>query len=100
MKLGILISCDKHSQQIIALVSAAVRANVDISIFCMDTGTLLMLQPEFTHLCRMDGVSMGLCRHSAETFGVNTRLLPKDIVCGSQFNNAIMNHEADKMLVL
>jgi hypothetical protein len=32
--------------------------------------------------------------------GVASEGLSKEIVCGSQYNNAVMQHEADRVIVL
>lgn len=100
IKLGILVSCDKHISHVVGLVAAASQSGTDVSIFCMDTGIYLVQKPEFKNLCQLDGVTISLCRHSAERLGIDLLPLSKDIVCGSQFNNAIMNHESHRVIVL
>jgi hypothetical protein len=32
--------------------------------------------------------------------GVTSEGLPSEIVCGSQYNNAVMQHDADRVIVL
>ena len=100
MKLGLLVTSDEHLDHIIGLVNAAVNKALKVTLFCMDRGTLLLDDSRIKQLCKLDGVEINLCRHSAEGLGVNTESIPKDMVCGSQFNNAMMNHEADKVIVL
>ena len=65
----------------------------------MDTGTRLLGNTEFTQLCSEDNVVMSLCQHSAEEQGVSTEGISKEIVLGSQFNNAMMNNESDRVVV-
>ena len=100
MNLGILVTSDEHIDHVIGLVKAAVGKAEKISLFAMDRGTLLLENERLKELCHLDGVDISLCRHSAEGLGVNTQNIQKDIVCGSQFNNAMMNHEADRVIVL
>lgn len=100
MKLGILITSDKHLDHVIGITTAATKTGSQVSIFCMDTGALLLRQDKFRDLCKMPGVDMAVCRHSAEILGVDLSPISKDIVCGSQFNNALMNHESDRVIVL
>jgi len=100
MKLGILVTSDKHLNQVIGLVRAAVKKGLQVAVFCMDKGTLLINQQSFKDLCMLEGLDISLCRHSAEKMKIDMQKISKDIVCGSQFNNAMMQHESDKVIVL
>ena len=100
MKLGIVVNSERHLDHIIGLVKAASRKGHSVSIFAMDTGTRLLGRTEFTQLCAEDDVVMSLCQHSADEQGVSTDGISKEIVLGSQFNNAMMNSEADRVVVL
>ncbi len=100
MNLGILVTSDEHLDHVIGLVKAAIHKAEKVTLFCMDRGTLLLENANVKDLCKLEGVEISLCRHSAEGLGVDTQNIQKDIVCGSQFNNAMMNHEADKVIIL
>ena len=100
MKLGILINTDKHLQHIIGIAHAANLKGHEVTVFAMDTGTRLLQSSDFIRLCELDNVSMGLCNHSAAEHKVNTTGVSKEIVVGSQFNNAMMNNQSDKVIVL
>ena len=100
MNLGILVTSDEHLDHVIGLVNAAASKSHKVTLFCMDRGTLLLDDQKVKQLCKLNDVEISLCRHSAEGLGVETNNIQKDIVCGSQFNNAMMNHEADKVIVL
>ena len=100
MILGLLITTENHLDHIVGLAKSASAKGHEVILFCMDKGTKLIEKSEFTNLCKVNNVLISLCRHSAEKNGVNTDNLSKDIVCGSQFNNAMMNHEADKVIML
>jgi hypothetical protein len=100
MKLGILVNTDKHPGTVAGLTKAALDRGHEVIIFTMDEGTKLFGNPSYAGLSRLDGVRMSFCSHNAEGCGVATEGLPEEIVCGSQFDNASMNHEADKVIVL
>ncbi len=100
MKLGILVNTDKHLDDIIGITKSAVSKGHEVILFAMDDGTKLLENPSYTGLHSMEGVSMSFCDHSAQGLGVKTDGVPEGIVCGSQYNNAAMNHDADRVIVL
>ena len=100
MKLGMLINTAKHLDQVVGICRAALAKNHQVIIFAMDEGTRLLENGAFVSLAELDGVSMSLCDHSAKMCGANIEGLPPKIVCASQLNNAMMNHDADRVIVL
>ncbi len=100
MKLGILVNTDKYLGDIVGITKSAVKKGHEVIIFTMDAGTLLLEHPDFSALCEIDGVQMSFCSHNAEKFGAKTEGLSEDITCGSQYNNAQMMHNADRVIVL
>lgn len=100
MKLGILVNTDKHLDAVLGLSKSALSKGHEVIIFAMDDGTKLLENPSFIGLCQMQGVKMSFCDHSATGLGVSKSGLTDDIVCGSQYNNSVMHHEADKIIVL
>lgn len=100
MKLGILVNTKRHLRDIIGLTTAAVSKGHEVTLFAMDEGTRLLEDPSYTELCRLPGVAMSVCEHSAKAYAVRTEGLPKEIVCGSQLQNAVMAHGADRVIVL
>ena len=100
MKLGILVNSAKHLDHVVGICRAAVAKQHQVMVFAMDEGTALLDAQAFVSLAGLDGVSLAVCDHSAKARGVNTEGLPPKIVCGSQFNNAMMNHDADRVIVL
>ncbi len=100
MKLGIHVSSGKHLADVVGLAKAAVSKGHTVTIFVMNEGEKLLESSSFTDLCKAKGVSMAYCDHNAQHMGINKSVIPKDIVCGSQFNNATMVHEADRVIVL
>ncbi len=100
MKLGILVNTDRHLRHVMGLTKAALSRGHEVILFNMDEGTRLITTPEFAELCRTAGVTLSFCDLSSKQLGVVTEGIPDEIVCGSQYNNAAMNHEADRVIVL
>ncbi|MCL4457943.1 MAG: hypothetical protein M1147_05270 [Nitrospirae bacterium] len=100
MKLGILVNTDKNLGHILGITKAAVEKGHEVMIFNMDEGVRLLGEPAFRDLCNAKGVSMSFCDHSTHVFNVSKEGVPEDIICGSQYNNAAMNHDADRVIVL
>ena len=100
MKLGMLINTAKHVDDVVGICRAALTKNHQVIIFAMDEGTRLLENDAFVALAEFEGVSLTLCDHSAKMIGVKTGGLSPKIVCASQLNNAMMNHNADRVIVL
>lgn len=100
MKLGILLNTDRHLDDVVGISRAALARNHQVIIFAMDEGTRLLKNQVLVSLAELEGVAMSVCDHSAGVLGVNTEGLSPKIICGSQLHNAIMNHEADRVIVL
>jgi predicted peroxiredoxin len=100
MKLGILVNTDKHLNDIVGITKSAVSKGHEVTVFNMDAGTKLVAEPAFSELCKTKGVTLSFCDHSAKGLNVGTDGIPDEIVCGSQFDNANMNHECDKVIIL
>lgn len=92
-KLGILVNSDKYLDDVVGLVKAAKAAGHDVKIFIMDDGTLLT-----EDICNGIGgdVEVAYCEHSAEPRGIKE---VAGATAGSQYQNAVMMHEADKVVV-
>jgi len=100
VKLGMLINTARHVDDVVGICRAALARGHQVIIFAMDEGTRLLENDAFVSLAELDGVSLSLCDHSAKMFGAKTEGLPPKIVCASQLNNAMMNHNADRVIVL
>lgn len=100
MKLGILVNTDRHLEHVLGIARSALAQRHEVSLFLMDTGTHLALRPELAQLAGLPGASVTLCDHSALAHGVEKASLPAQIACRSQVQNALMNHRADRVLVL
>tara|TARA_B100000315_G_C14421065_1_gene515584 strand:- start:588 stop:890 length:303 start_codon:yes stop_codon:yes gene_type:complete len=100
MILGILVNTDRHLHHVIGLVRAATQKNHEVVIFAMDTGIKLLENDAFIELSSTPGVSMSYCDYNAGQQAIRTDGLPEEIICGSQLNNSMMNHDADRVIVL
>lgn len=100
MKLGILVNTAKHAEDLAGLTNAALSKGHEVIIFFMDAGVKLLTNPTVSHLCEHSGVNMCFCDYTTQKNGISKEGICDEIVCGSQYNNATMNHEADRVIVL
>ncbi len=82
------------------ITAAATARGYEVGIFVMDAGTLLLTRPEVRELSERQTIVMSFCEHSAQGLGVPLDAIPGAVVRGSQYDNATMLHEADKVIVL
>ena len=100
MKLGIVVTSARHLEHVVGIVRTASAKGHPVSLFVMDEGVRLLGELAFIELCTLENVTMSLCKHSAEEHGVQTKELSKEIVAGSQFQNALMSNRSDRVIVL
>ncbi len=100
MKLGILVNTARHLDHLLGITNAALSKGHEVVIFTMDEGTKLLADPSFAGLCGTAGVTMSFCSLNAKGLNIATDGLPSEIVCGSQYNNAVMVRDADRVIVL
>lgn len=100
MKIGIIVNTDRHLDEVTGIARAAVTKGHGVDIFVMDEGVRLLCEPAFYGLCEVDGIHLSYCDHSTDQLRCKPKDLPGQIVCGSQYDNALMGHTADRMIVL
>ncbi|HEY5998363.1 MAG TPA: DsrE family protein [bacterium] len=100
MKLGIFVNTNTQLAAVLGITDAALAQGHTVDIFAMDDGTRLLSDPAFAAVSGKTGVTMAFCDHSAQHLGTKPASLPGSISCGSQFENATMNHEVDRLIVL
>ncbi|HEX19782.1 MAG TPA: hypothetical protein ENG78_03055 [Acidiferrobacteraceae bacterium] len=100
MKLGILVTKVRHLGHIVDLTKAAIGKDHEVAIFVMDEGTQLLGDRKFSDLAKLNRVSVSFCEHSAEAHGIDKTKLVEEIESGSQFGNAMMNHNSDRVISL
>lgn len=100
MKLGILVNTNRHLEHVVGITEAAQAKGHDVIIFAMDEGTRLLHDPAYAALADLDGVTMSFCQHSADHLNLETDQVAEKIASGSQYQNAVMNHESDRVVIL
>jgi predicted peroxiredoxin len=100
MKLGLFVNTNDHLAAVDGITRAALSKGHTVRIFAMDDGTRLLSDPAFTVLSQLEGVTMAFCDYSSQHLGTKPDRLPKEISAGSQYDNAVMNHEMDRVIVL
>lgn len=100
MKLGILINTDSNKNHVVGLTKAALSKGHEVVLFMMDVGVKNAGDREIQALCKDEGTQCSLCDHSAHNANFSTEGLPESITVGSQYNNAVMNADVDKVIVL
>lgn len=98
--LGIIVNTARHARHLAGITLAARAKGHDVDIFLTDAGTLLLNDPAVRQLALLQGVQMSFCLHSAGNHGVAVEGIGPEITAGSQLNNAILNHHADRVIVL
>lgn len=100
MKLGILINTDSNKNHVVGLTKAALSKGHEVVLFMMDVGVKNAGDREIQALCNDERAQCSLCDHSAHNANFSTEGLPESITVGSQYNNAVMNADVDKVIVL
>ncbi len=100
MVLGILVNTNKYKELLQGITKEALNRGHQVILFFMDDGTYLLEDPEIQELRNLTNTDMSFCEHSAKHLGVNVDSIPDGITSGSQYNNARMIHDSDKVIVL
>ncbi|MBL7050481.1 MAG: DsrE family protein [Nitrospira sp.] len=100
MKLGILVNTDRHVKDLVGLAKAALSKGHEVIVFFMDSGVKLLSSQNVKDLCNNPGISMSFCDYTTEKNGVSKEEFCDKMICGSQYNNATMNSEADRVILL
>lgn len=100
MTIGILVNTDKNAVAVSGIIKAALSKGHRVILFFMDEGCRLVKDSDITGLSSTDGVRMSLCDFNRKSLGIEDAAIPEGIIMGSQYDNALMNSEADKVIVL
>ena len=96
--LGIFVSSNKHLDKIVKLCHAAVKKNVEVSIFFTHMGILLTQDPRF---CELEGMArMSLCNVGFRDQGLKppvSGISAKNFI--TQAGNGDIIEECDRYLV-
>lgn len=100
MKLGILITTDRHLNDVIGITKAALSAGHEVMLFAMDEGVKFLQDGAYRELSRFDGVTSSYCDYSTMVLYVSKEGVPEEVVCGSQYHNVTMMRDADRVIKL
>ncbi len=95
--LGIMVTKYQDLDHIAGVVKAARKAQHPVQIFLTDEGVRFTRDPKFLELLKIDGVDCSVCDHSCERIGIHEKT--EGISYGSQYNNAGMLHDSERVLV-
>ena len=95
--LGIMITKYENLQHIVGTVKAARAAGHPVMIFMTDEGVKFTRDAAFLELLKVGGVEISVCEHICEKIGLHDKT--EGIVYGSQYNNAGMLHDSERVLV-
>jgi len=95
--LGIMITKYENLEHITGVVKAALVAGHPIMLFLTDEGVRFTKDPKFLELLEVNGIEIAVCEHSCEQIGIHEKT--EGIIYGSQYNNAGMMHDSERILV-
>lgn len=98
MQLGIVATRELLEMHVIGLASAASARGWTCRCFLTDRGVKLIQSAAFLELARSGKVRVDVCEHSWEQYGDGSH--PDGIPLGSQYQNAELAHQCDKVIVL
>jgi len=95
--LGIMITKYENLEHIAGVVKAARAAGKSVMVFMTDEGVRFTRDQKFLELMKVGGVDISCCDHSCERVGIREKT--EGISYGSQYNNAGMLHDSNRLLV-
>lgn len=95
--LGIMITRYACLEHIAGVVKAARKAGHPVRIFLTDEGVNFTRDRAFIELLDLDGVEAAACDHICEALGIREKV--GGITYGSQYDNAGMLHDSERVLV-
>lgn len=100
MHLGIMATRGNFKKQLLGIVKSASSRGHEVTVFLTDDGVSLCLDREFQQAIGLPGVAISLCDHSAKLRDILETSVPAGITAGSQYQNAVMNQDADKVIII
>jgi hypothetical protein len=98
MQLGIVATHPEAEPHLVGLASAASARGWVCRCFLTDRGVLLLNSPRVLDLARAGQVRVDVCEHSWEQYGAGGP--PAGVAMGSQYQNAELAHQCDRVIVL
>jgi sulfur relay (sulfurtransferase) complex TusBCD TusD component (DsrE family) len=96
-QLGILVTKHENLGHIAGIVRAARKAGHRVRVFLNDEGVRFSRDPGFLELLALGGVEVAVCDHFREKLGIEEKAA--GVTFGSQYDNAVMLHECERVLV-
>jgi hypothetical protein len=98
MRIGIVASHESSGPQLEGLAAAAAARGWPCRCFLTDSGVKLAASPRLQGLAKSGAVRLDVCEHSWHHFGQGGA--PEGATLGSQFQNAELVRECDRVVVL
>lgn len=98
MDIGIIVTQTPHANKIVEIAKAALKRGHKVSIFMTDDGIYLVRNSAFTDLRKLENVEMSLCNYSANGRHLAESDIPEGVINGTQYQNALIHSECDKVL--
>jgi predicted peroxiredoxin len=100
MKIGLLVTRDGYKDDIIGLVKSALKKGHQVIFFMMDDGARHTQDKDVMALKDLKGVETSLCDHSAKLRNITEEMIPKGCTAGSQYQNAVLNQDSDRVIII
>ncbi len=94
------MNSNSYPQTLVGLTRSSIAMGHDVTIFAMDDGVKLLENKDCVLLAELEGVHISYCEHSVQLLKVQTVDVSEKIKSSSQYDNAAMNNQADKMIIL
>lgn len=100
MTLGILITKTSNLKHAAGIAHAASAKGHNVNMFLMDGAVRLLMDEDLAKLSAMQGISVYYCALNANQLCIDKPGIPSTVKSGSQYNNAKMFHDSDKVINL
>lgn len=100
MRLGILVSTDRHMKELSAIVRAALGKGHEVSVFVMGEGASFLVDETLGGLGALEGVSVSFCDFNATRKSIDRSMIQPHVRSGSQLDNALMVRDSDRVISL
>ncbi|MDX9714681.1 MAG: hypothetical protein RBT37_04545 [Dissulfurispiraceae bacterium] len=99
MQIGFLIINPEFVDSIFELLEASLKRGHSIRVFMTDAGVKLLENKLMLIHASSLKIQINFCSHSAKKHHVDTSILPKEMVPSTQYQNALMHNECDRVLI-
>jgi len=96
-QLGILVTNYANREHIIGVVKAARKAGHPVRVFLNDEGVKFTCDPKLLEVLSGEGVETAVCDHMCGVHCITEKA--GSVTYGSQYDNACMLHDSERVLV-